>query len=185
MSEKTFRPGQQSDPVQFLSWFLNTLHRELGGSKKADSSIVYKTFQGELLIRTERMVDDVIYADEKAPETYATSQVNLAAVSSSASSSASSSSASDADVAMGDAGSALLPRPSTEALAAAAATAPAAASSVDDDDVDKVAAAAEAAAEAALSAASAAGKRRVLRVQKKKVVDELHQPFLYALGSGE
>ena len=38
LSEKNYRPGQQSDPVQFISWFLNTLHRELGGSKKTDSS---------------------------------------------------------------------------------------------------------------------------------------------------
>ena len=40
VSEKAYRPGQQSDPIQFLSWFLNTLHRELGGTKKKDSSCV-------------------------------------------------------------------------------------------------------------------------------------------------
>ena len=38
LSNKLHRPGQQSDPVPFISWFLNTLHRELGGSKKHDSS---------------------------------------------------------------------------------------------------------------------------------------------------
>jgi len=33
-----FRLEQQGDPVEFLGWLLNHLHRDLGGSKKKDSS---------------------------------------------------------------------------------------------------------------------------------------------------
>jgi U4/U6.U5 tri-snRNP-associated protein 2 len=33
-----FRLEKQGDPVEFLSWLLNQLHRDLGGSKKANSS---------------------------------------------------------------------------------------------------------------------------------------------------
>jgi len=32
---------------------LNALHRDLGGSKKKDSSIIYSTFQGELSIESQ------------------------------------------------------------------------------------------------------------------------------------
>lgn len=43
-SKKRFRIGAQSDPVEFMSWFLNTLHSELRMSKKS-SSIIYECFQ--------------------------------------------------------------------------------------------------------------------------------------------
>lgn len=43
-SKKRFRIGMQSDPVEFMSWLLNTLHANLRTSKK-DSSIIYKCFQ--------------------------------------------------------------------------------------------------------------------------------------------
>jgi hypothetical protein len=33
-----------------ISRFLNTLHRDLGGSKQKNSSIVYQTFQGEVQV---------------------------------------------------------------------------------------------------------------------------------------
>eukprot|EP00850_Spirogloea_muscicola_P004648 SM000020S05998 [mRNA] locus=s20:376993:380211:+ [translate_table: standard] len=52
-SKKRFRIGQQSDPIDFMSWLLNTLHVHLGGSRKADSSIIYKCFQGELEVVKE------------------------------------------------------------------------------------------------------------------------------------
>jgi hypothetical protein len=44
-SKKRFRIGVQSDPVEFISWLLNTLHADLGGTKKSNSSIIYKCFQ--------------------------------------------------------------------------------------------------------------------------------------------
>ena len=37
-SEKRFKLTQQSDPVEFMSWFLNTLHKDLGGTRKRTSS---------------------------------------------------------------------------------------------------------------------------------------------------
>ncbi|KAH0713881.1 hypothetical protein KY290_008898 [Solanum tuberosum] len=46
-SKKRFRIGAQSDPVEFMSWLLNTLHTELRSSKKG-SSIIHRCFQGEL-----------------------------------------------------------------------------------------------------------------------------------------
>jgi U4/U6.U5 tri-snRNP-associated protein 2 len=33
-----FRLEQQGDPVEFLGWLLNNLHKDLGGSKKKNSS---------------------------------------------------------------------------------------------------------------------------------------------------
>ncbi|XP_057830466.1 uncharacterized protein LOC131041409 isoform X3 [Cryptomeria japonica] len=52
-SKKRFRIGVQSDPVEFMSWLLNTLHSDLGGTKKSKSSIIYKCFQGELEVVKE------------------------------------------------------------------------------------------------------------------------------------
>uniref|UniRef100_A0A6P3ZJF0 U4/U6.U5 tri-snRNP-associated protein 2-like isoform X1 n=1 Tax=Ziziphus jujuba TaxID=326968 RepID=A0A6P3ZJF0_ZIZJJ len=46
-SKKRFRIGAQSDPVEFMSWLLNTLHADLRTSKKS-SSIIHDCFQGEL-----------------------------------------------------------------------------------------------------------------------------------------
>lgn len=43
-SKKRFRIGAQSDPVEFMSWLLNTLHGDLRTSKK-NSSIIYNCFQ--------------------------------------------------------------------------------------------------------------------------------------------
>lgn len=51
-SKKRFRIGVQSDPVEFMSWLLNTLHADLGGTKKRNSSIIYKCFQVSVLIGT-------------------------------------------------------------------------------------------------------------------------------------
>lgn len=48
-SNKRFTLTRQSDPVDFLSWFLNNLHLGLGGSRtKPGSSIVQRIFQGKL-----------------------------------------------------------------------------------------------------------------------------------------
>lgn len=51
-SKKRFRIGVQSDPVEFMSWLLNTLHADLKTSKK-NSSIIHKCFQGELEVVKE------------------------------------------------------------------------------------------------------------------------------------
>jgi U4/U6.U5 tri-snRNP-associated protein 2 len=55
-SSKRFTLTDQSDPVEFLSWFLNHLHLAVGGSKtKAGSSIVQKVFQGSLKIESQEI----------------------------------------------------------------------------------------------------------------------------------
>ena len=53
-SSKRFNLTEQSDPVDFLSWFLNNLHLTLGGSKtKPGSSIVQRVFQGTLKVESQ------------------------------------------------------------------------------------------------------------------------------------
>ncbi|PGH07694.1 U4/U6.U5 tri-snRNP-associated protein 2 [Blastomyces parvus] len=55
-SSKRFTLTQQSDPVDFLSWFLNNLHLTLGGSKKPSpkpTSVIHSAFQGHLRIESQ------------------------------------------------------------------------------------------------------------------------------------
>jgi U4/U6.U5 tri-snRNP-associated protein 2 len=53
-SNKRFTLTTQSDPVEFLSWFLNNLHLGLGGSKtRPGSSMVQKAFQGKLKVESQ------------------------------------------------------------------------------------------------------------------------------------
>ncbi|EPQ60142.1 spindle pole body protein [Gloeophyllum trabeum ATCC 11539] len=51
-----FRLENQGDPVEFLGWLLNHLHKDFGGTKKKDSSIIFKTFQGEVRMETQQVV---------------------------------------------------------------------------------------------------------------------------------
>lgn len=41
--------------MEFLSWFLNSLHTTLGGTKKATSSVIYKTFQGKMRVTSRKL----------------------------------------------------------------------------------------------------------------------------------
>lgn len=53
-SNKRFTLTAQSDPVEFLSWFLNNLHLGLGGSKtKPGSSMIQRTFQGKMKVESQ------------------------------------------------------------------------------------------------------------------------------------
>ena len=53
-SSKRFNLTNQSDPVDFLSWFLNNLHLALGGSKtKPGSSMIQRVFQGKLKVESQ------------------------------------------------------------------------------------------------------------------------------------
>ena len=55
-SNKRYDLLRQSDPVEFLSWFLNNLHFALGGSKtKPGTSIVHKIFQGKLKVESQQI----------------------------------------------------------------------------------------------------------------------------------
>lgn len=62
-SKKRFRIGAQSDPVEFVSWLLNTLHADLKPPKK-NMSIIYECFQGEL-----EVVKDIPNKNASAKET--------------------------------------------------------------------------------------------------------------------
>ncbi len=52
-SGKRFTIEKQSDPVEFFTWLLNTLHLGLTNSKRKKPSIITRCFQGELQITTE------------------------------------------------------------------------------------------------------------------------------------
>ncbi|OMO97382.1 Peptidase C19, ubiquitin carboxyl-terminal hydrolase 2 [Corchorus olitorius] len=53
-SKKRFRIGSQSDPVEFMSWLLNTLHADLITTRN-NSSIIHNCFQGELEVVKETL----------------------------------------------------------------------------------------------------------------------------------
>uniref|UniRef100_A0A7S3ZCA6 Ubiquitinyl hydrolase 1 n=1 Tax=Lotharella globosa TaxID=91324 RepID=A0A7S3ZCA6_9EUKA len=55
-SGKKFGIGVRSDPLNFLSWFLNTLHMSLGGNKKKSSSIINQAFQGQVKVITDKVI---------------------------------------------------------------------------------------------------------------------------------
>lgn len=55
-SSGKFRLEQQGDPVEFLGWLLNRLHKDMGGTKKRNSSIIFSTFQGELRAETQQVL---------------------------------------------------------------------------------------------------------------------------------
>jgi U4/U6.U5 tri-snRNP-associated protein 2 len=57
-----FRMTEQGDPVEFLGWIVNTLHRDLGGTKKRNSSVIYSTFQGKVQIQTQQIITHKEYA---------------------------------------------------------------------------------------------------------------------------
>ena len=52
-SGKRFTIEKQSDPVDFLTWLLNTLHVGLTNGKRSRPSVVTQCFQGELEVTTE------------------------------------------------------------------------------------------------------------------------------------
>jgi len=52
LSKKKFAVGKRNDPLEFLGWLLDHLHKALGGTKEPGSSIIYKCFQGEVEITT-------------------------------------------------------------------------------------------------------------------------------------
>lgn len=52
-SSKRFIIDKQSDPVEFFSWLLNTLHADLTGGKRKKPSIITECLQGEIELVTE------------------------------------------------------------------------------------------------------------------------------------
>ncbi|KAI8456807.1 hypothetical protein BY996DRAFT_6946662 [Phakopsora pachyrhizi] len=61
-SNRRFTLTEQADPIEFLGWLLNTLHRDLGGSKNSkkvefkDTSIIHETFRGIVQTEEEEIV---------------------------------------------------------------------------------------------------------------------------------
>ncbi|KAI5811460.1 hypothetical protein DFH27DRAFT_597225 [Peziza echinospora] len=56
-SSKRFTLTKQSDPIIFLSWFLNNLHLALGGSKtRPGTSIIQKVFQGTMKVESQKIL---------------------------------------------------------------------------------------------------------------------------------
>lgn len=51
-----FKITQQGDPVDFLGWLLNALHKDAGGTKRRNSSMIYSAFQGELRLDTQQVI---------------------------------------------------------------------------------------------------------------------------------
>ena len=55
-SDGKFRLEKQGDPIDFISWLLNKLHKDLGGTKKRTSSIIFATFQGTIRVDTQQVL---------------------------------------------------------------------------------------------------------------------------------
>lgn len=80
-SNKKFQIIEQSDPIDFLTWFLHELNRQLRGNKNPNSSIINRTFLGEMKIYSRKIppveCDDaqkeVLLATEEYQETIETS----------------------------------------------------------------------------------------------------------------
>jgi len=80
-SNKKFQIIEQSDPIDFLTWFLHEQHRQLRGNKNPNSSIINRTFLGEMKIYSRKIppveCDDaqkeVLLATEEYQETIETS----------------------------------------------------------------------------------------------------------------
>ncbi|KAK7686578.1 hypothetical protein QCA50_010178 [Cerrena zonata] len=61
-----FSLERQGDPVEFLGWLLNRLHKDMGGSKRKNSSVMFSTFQGEVRMETQQiLVRSAAYGNEK------------------------------------------------------------------------------------------------------------------------
>uniref|UniRef100_A0A2N9ISJ9 USP domain-containing protein n=1 Tax=Fagus sylvatica TaxID=28930 RepID=A0A2N9ISJ9_FAGSY len=72
-SKKRFRIGAQSDPVEFMSWLLNTLHGDL--KTKKNKSIIYDCFQGELEVVKEIHNKSVTEKKENSDDQHAASKL--------------------------------------------------------------------------------------------------------------
>ncbi|TIB67994.1 hypothetical protein E3Q24_03836 [Wallemia mellicola] len=56
LSANKFNIQNSSDPVEFLTFLLNQLHKDLGGNKKPNSSIIYQLFQGQLRMTSQKII---------------------------------------------------------------------------------------------------------------------------------
>jgi len=54
-SNKKFSIGNLADPLEFIAWFLNTMHLSLGGTKKK-KSVITRAFEGKVKVITDTVV---------------------------------------------------------------------------------------------------------------------------------
>ncbi|KAJ2745318.1 U4 U6.U5 tri-snRNP-associated protein [Coemansia sp. BCRC 34301] len=66
-SNRHFKLDSPGDAFDLLTWLLNTLHIDLGGSRKTSSSIVYQTFRGELSVAAQQLQDTRVRSREDDP----------------------------------------------------------------------------------------------------------------------
>lgn len=68
LSNRRYRSDVHSDPAEFMTWLLNSLHRGLAGSDPKATSIIKNTFQGQVQIwstrATIKKADDKSMADD-------------------------------------------------------------------------------------------------------------------------
>nr|CAB3267559.1 U4/U6.U5 tri-snRNP-associated protein 2 [Phallusia mammillata] len=64
-SRKRFQITKQGDPLELLGWFLNSLHLALNGTKKRNSSIITKTFQGEMKVFSRKIPNPELSDEQK------------------------------------------------------------------------------------------------------------------------
>ncbi|EPY49473.1 ubiquitin carboxy terminal hydrolase Ubp10 [Schizosaccharomyces cryophilus OY26] len=58
LSHKKYSMNEQKDPLEFLSWLLNTLHVSLGGKKSTiekPTSIIHYNFQGHVRVESQKI----------------------------------------------------------------------------------------------------------------------------------
>ncbi|KAJ3033029.1 hypothetical protein HDV00_006839 [Rhizophlyctis rosea] len=66
VSQKRFRLSEQADVIDFLSWFLNTMHAGMGGTKKK-SSVIHDIFQGEVKVESQIII---VREDDKSKKVF-------------------------------------------------------------------------------------------------------------------
>ncbi len=77
-SNKKFTLTTQSDPVDFLSWFLNNLHVNFGGKPtKPGSSCIHKIFQGKLKVESQAITAKADAGDRLRFEEAASVQTDM------------------------------------------------------------------------------------------------------------
>jgi len=64
-SKKKFQITEQGDCVEFLSWFLNSLHLCLGGTRKSAETIISRTFRGRMRVYSRKVPPLDMREDEK------------------------------------------------------------------------------------------------------------------------
>ena len=64
-SKKRFQITKQSDPIETLAWFLNSLHSALNGTRNSKSSIVSRTFEGKMKIFSRKIPNPELSDEQK------------------------------------------------------------------------------------------------------------------------